>query len=103
MGCPGGGSPGRKYGEEVGVFIKLNPGAALEAEDVRDFCRGRISRYKIPKYVDFVTDYPLTASGKIQKLKNPAAPLEWDLRCAPTSCRESSTVRTFDLISIFAR
>jgi len=63
------GVPSRKYGEEVGAFIRLKPGSALAAEDVRDFCRGQVSRYKIPKYVHFVTDYPLTASGKIQKFK----------------------------------
>jgi len=61
------GVPSRKYGEEVGAFIILKPGADLEAEDVRDACRGRISRYKIPKYIHFARSYPLTASGKIQK------------------------------------
>jgi fatty-acyl-CoA synthase len=39
------------------------------AEDIRDFCRGKISRYKIPKYLAFVNDFPLTASGKVQKFK----------------------------------
>ena len=57
----------RRYGEEVGAFIRLREGAALTAEDVRDACRGRISRHKIPKYVAFVDGYPMTASGKIQK------------------------------------
>ncbi len=63
------GVPSRRYGEEVGAFIKLKKGAGIQAEDVRDFCRGRISRYKIPKHVAFVDAYPLTASGKIQKYK----------------------------------
>ena len=58
-----------KYGEEVGAFIILKEGARLTQEDVRDFCRGRISRFKIPKYVFFVDSYPMTASGKIQKYK----------------------------------
>ncbi|MDR0563289.1 MAG: AMP-binding protein [Spirochaetaceae bacterium] len=57
----------KKYGEEVGAFVILHPDASLTEEDVKDFCRGRISRYKIPKYVFFVDAYPLTASGKIQK------------------------------------
>jgi fatty-acyl-CoA synthase len=61
------GVPSRKYGEEVGAFIILKPGADLEAEDVRDRCRGQISRYKIPKYIHFARSYPLIASGKIQK------------------------------------
>ncbi len=61
------GVPSPKYGEEVGAFIKLKKGAHLEPEDVRDFCRGRISNYKIPRDVSFVEDYPMTASGKVQK------------------------------------
>jgi fatty-acyl-CoA synthase len=61
--------PSEKYGEEVGAFIILKDGADLEPSDVTDFCRGKISRYKIPRYVHFVRDYPMTASGKIQKYK----------------------------------
>ena len=57
----------KKYGEEVGAFIILHDGVTLNEEDVRDFCRGKISRFKIPKYVFFVKEYPLTPSGKIQK------------------------------------
>jgi fatty-acyl-CoA synthase len=63
------GVPSRKYGEEVGAFIILKPGYEYAAEDVRDFCRGKIARYKTPKYVAFVDAYPMTASGKIQKYK----------------------------------
>jgi fatty-acyl-CoA synthase len=61
--------PSKKYGEEVGAFIVLKDGSDLQPEDVQDFCRGKISRYKIPRYVHFVQDYPMTASGKIQKYK----------------------------------
>jgi fatty-acyl-CoA synthase len=57
----------KKYGEEVGAFIILHPDVSMSEEDVRDFCRGQISRFKIPKYVFFVASFPLTASGKIQK------------------------------------
>jgi len=63
------GVPSPKYGEQIGAFIKLKQDASLTAEDVRDYCRGQIARYKIPKYVFFVDDYPMTASGKIQKYK----------------------------------
>jgi len=63
------GVPHGKYGEEVGAFIKLKQGASLTEADVRDFCRGRINRHKIPKHVAFVSTYPMTASGKIQKYK----------------------------------
>ena len=63
------GVPSKKYGEQVGAFIILKEGAFLEEGDVRDFCRGQISRYKIPKYVVFTDSFPMTASGKIQKYK----------------------------------
>jgi fatty-acyl-CoA synthase len=58
-----------KYGEEVGAFVIKATGAALSEEDVRDACRGKISRFKVPRYVFFVDGFPLTASGKIQKYK----------------------------------
>ena len=63
------GVPSKKYGEEVGAFIIPDEGAKLTEEEVRDWCRGKIARYKIPKYVFFVKEYPLTGSGKIQKFK----------------------------------
>ncbi|NCC95045.1 MAG: AMP-binding protein, partial [Opitutae bacterium] len=63
------GVPSEKYGEEVGAFIIAKPDVELTAEDVRDYCRGRISRYKIPTHVAFVDSYPLTASGKVQKYR----------------------------------
>ncbi len=61
--------PSKKYGEQVGAFIILQEGAKMDAVDVQDFCRGKIARYKIPKYVFFVDEFPLTGSGKIQKFK----------------------------------
>ena len=63
------GVPSHKYGEELGAFIILKAGHELTPEDVRDFCRGKISAYKVPKHVTFVKSYPLTASGKVQKYK----------------------------------
>ncbi len=63
------GVPSKKYGEEVGAFIIKREDSDLTEEDVKDFCRGQISRYKIPKHVAFVEDYPMTASGKVQKYK----------------------------------
>jgi len=56
-----------KYGEEVGAFVILKPDVTMSEEDVRDFCRDKIGRYKIPRHVFFVDSYPLTSSGKIQK------------------------------------
>ncbi len=63
------GVPSKKYGEEVGAFIIKKEDSDLTPEDVQDFCRGQISRYKIPKHIAFVDSYPMTASGKIQKYK----------------------------------
>jgi fatty-acyl-CoA synthase len=56
-----------KYGEEVGAFVILHPDARMNMEDIRDYCRDKIGRYKIPKYIFFVDSFPLTSSGKIQK------------------------------------
>jgi fatty-acyl-CoA synthase len=61
--------PSPKYGEEVGAFIICHEGAVLTEEIVKDFCRGKIARHKIPKYVFFVDTFPMTGSGKIQKFK----------------------------------
>jgi fatty-acyl-CoA synthase len=58
-----------KYGEEVGAFIILKEGAELDEVAVQEFCRGRIARHKIPRYIFFVDRFPLTGSGKIQKFK----------------------------------
>ena len=63
------GVPSPKYGEQVCAFIILKEGNSLTEEDVKLYCRGKIANYKIPKYVLFVDNYPMTASGKIQKYK----------------------------------
>lgn len=61
--------PSSKYGEEVGAFIILQKEVDMCTEDVREFCKGKISRHKIPKYVFFLDNFPMTGSGKIQKYK----------------------------------
>ena len=63
------GIPSKRYGEAVGAFIILHDGVEMTDMDVREFCNGQIARYKIPKYIFFVKDYPMTGSGKIQKFK----------------------------------
>jgi fatty-acyl-CoA synthase len=63
------GVPSPKYGETVGAFVKVKSGQKLAEEEIVDFCRGNISWFKIPKYIFFVDDFPMTASGKIQKYK----------------------------------
>ncbi|MHB1137002.1 MAG: AMP-binding protein [Coriobacteriia bacterium] len=63
------GVPDAKYGEVVGAFVRRSPGADITESDVQEFARARMARYKAPKYVFFVDEFPLTASGKIQKYK----------------------------------
>ena len=58
-----------RYGEDVAAFVVPHSGSEITREDVRDFCKDKIARYKIPRYVFFVDEYPLTGSGKIQKFK----------------------------------
>ena len=63
------GVPDHKYGEAVVAWVKLKEGAELSEQDIKDFCRGRISNFKIPRYVRFVDSFPVTITGKIQKFK----------------------------------
>jgi fatty-acyl-CoA synthase len=61
------GVPDEKYGEELCACIVLRPGMAADEDEIRDFCKGQIAYYKIPRYVRFVTGFPMTVTGKIQK------------------------------------
>jgi fatty-acyl-CoA synthase len=63
------GVPDNYYGEEVMAWVRLKPGESMNAEELRAFCRGRVMDYKIPKYVKFVTEFPTTVTGKIQKYR----------------------------------
>ncbi|QGG46672.1 AMP-binding protein [Heliorestis convoluta] len=63
------GVPDPKYGEEVLACIILKKGDEASEEEIRQYCQGKISRHKIPRYIRFVDNYPMTASGKIQKFK----------------------------------
>jgi fatty-acyl-CoA synthase len=63
------GVPDLKYGEEVMAWVKLKDGQAATSEELREFCRGKIAHYKIPRYVKFVSEFPMTVTGKIQKYK----------------------------------
>ena len=63
------GVPDEKYGEEVMAWIRVKEGEELSVEEVRDYCIGKISKFKIPRYIRFCEEYPMTASGKIQKYK----------------------------------
>lgn len=63
------GVPDPVYGEQVLACIRVKPGETLTEKDVLDYCDGKIARFKIPKYIQFMDEYPMTASGKIQKFK----------------------------------
>jgi len=63
------GVPSSKYGEEVMAYVILKENANASEEEIGNFCKNGISRYKVPKYVRFVKEFPMTASGKIQKYK----------------------------------
>jgi fatty-acyl-CoA synthase len=61
------GVPDRQMGEELCAWIRLRTGAACTEDEIRAFCEGRIAHYKIPRYIRFVVEFPLTVSGKVQK------------------------------------
>jgi fatty-acyl-CoA synthase len=63
------GVPDLKYGEELLAAIRLRPGASLTEDEIRAFCKGKLAHYKVPRYVRFVEEYPMTVSGKVQKYK----------------------------------
>ncbi|HSK99536.1 MAG TPA: AMP-binding protein [Rubrobacteraceae bacterium] len=70
------GVPDERYGEQVAAAVKKRPDSDLTEEEIREFCRENIARYKVPEYVDFVEEYPMTASGKIQKYRLREAAIE---------------------------
>jgi fatty-acyl-CoA synthase len=63
------GLPDEKYGEELCAWIIAKSGQTLTEDEVRAFCKGQIAHYKIPRYISVVTEFPMTASGKIQKFR----------------------------------
>lgn len=63
------GVPDEKYGEEVMAWVKLADGQQLTSDELKEFCKGKIAHYKIPRYVKFVDEFPMTVTGKIQKFK----------------------------------
>jgi fatty-acyl-CoA synthase len=63
------GVPDAKYGEELCAWVQLHHGVVLTEDEVRDFCKKNMAHYKVPRYVQFVSEFPTTVSGKIQKFK----------------------------------
>ena len=63
------GIPDKRYGEELCAWIIVRPGETLSEDEVRAFCAGQIAHYKVPRYISFVSGFPMTVTGKIQKFK----------------------------------
>ncbi|BCL78705.1 AMP-binding protein [Ktedonobacteria bacterium brp13] len=61
------GVPDPQYGEAVVAWVKVRDGESLSEDELREFCRGRIAHYKVPRYIRFTNEYPMTVTGKIQK------------------------------------
>jgi fatty-acyl-CoA synthase len=61
------GLPDKRYGEELCAWIRLVPGATADEAEIRAFCTGQIAHQKIPRYVRFVDEFPMTVTGKVQK------------------------------------
>ena len=63
------GVPNRRLGEEVATYIKLKEGFYLTEDEITEYCKSGLARFKIPKYIKFIAQYPKTATGKVQKFK----------------------------------
>ena len=61
------GVPDPKFGEEVAAWIKLHEGVSTSEEEIREFCKGKLAHFKIPRYIRFVDAFPMTVTGKVQK------------------------------------
>jgi fatty-acyl-CoA synthase len=63
------GVPDTKYGEELCAWVRLREGETATEDNIRDYCRGKLAHFKVPRYVIFVDEFPMTVTGKIQKFK----------------------------------
>jgi fatty-acyl-CoA synthase len=63
------GVPDERFGEQLAAWVRLKEGFSLNEDELLDFCRGKISHFKIPRYVRFVDEFPMTVTGKTQKYK----------------------------------
>ena len=77
------GLPDDYYGEVVMAWLKLHSGKSATAEEIQDYCRGEIAHFKIPKYVWFVDEFPMTVTGKLQKFRMQEMALEKMGRTSP--------------------
>jgi fatty-acyl-CoA synthase len=63
------GVPDARYGEQLLAAVRLQPGSDVTEDEIRAFCDGKIAHYKVPRYVQFVDEFPMTVTGKVQKFK----------------------------------
>jgi fatty-acyl-CoA synthase len=82
------GVPDERYGEAVAAWVVLKEGAALDEDGLREFCEGKIARFKIPRYVRFVDEFPMTVTGKVQKFRMR------ELEIAELGLEEAAATRT---------
>jgi fatty-acyl-CoA synthase len=63
------GVPDERFGEELCAWVRLREGESVTEDEIRDFCRARLAHFKVPRYVLFVDEFPMTVTGKVQKFK----------------------------------
>ena len=63
------GLPDMRLGEVVAAWVRLKPGTAASEEEIQQFCRGKIAHFKVPRWIRFVEEFPMTVTGKVQKFK----------------------------------
>jgi fatty-acyl-CoA synthase len=63
------GVPDARFGEELMAWVQLAPGEQLTEDELRDFCKGQIAHFKIPRYIKFVDEFPMTVTGKVRKVE----------------------------------
>jgi fatty-acyl-CoA synthase len=63
------GVPDERYGEEIMAWVIPRDGADLDPEALREFCRGKIAHFKVPRYISVCAEFPMTVTGKVQKYK----------------------------------
>jgi fatty-acyl-CoA synthase len=63
------GVPDERYGEEIMAWVQVREGASLDGEELREWCRGKVAHFKVPRYVKLVDEFPMTVTGKVQKFK----------------------------------
>jgi fatty-acyl-CoA synthase len=63
------GVPDEKYGEEIMAWVQLAPGQHATEDEIKAYCKGKIAHFKIPRYITFVNEFPMTVTGKIRKVE----------------------------------